>query len=225
MKLTTPATASAPYTDEAPPVSTSTRLISDDGMKLRSAAWVVLFGIARHQAAAVDQRQGALRAEVAKIDFGGAGRAVGHARGLRGADRRQLVEQILDAGRARQLESWLETTVTGAADVRFGCGMREPVTTMSWASRTGLALGGVAGVGWASTGPVGLADIDGRAVGRRIGRRGLSGAASCAKAGVARAATPTSSVVDEQALTEIELHKNLPLHLPSARHSRRTNGR
>ena len=44
MKLTTPATASAPYTDEAPPVSTSARLISDDGMKLRSAAWVVLFG-------------------------------------------------------------------------------------------------------------------------------------------------------------------------------------
>src|SRR3954449_11638527 len=37
MKLTTPATASAPYTDEAPPVRTSTRLISDDGMKLMSA--------------------------------------------------------------------------------------------------------------------------------------------------------------------------------------------
>ena len=37
MKLTTPATASAPYTDEAPPVSTSTRLISVDGMKLMSA--------------------------------------------------------------------------------------------------------------------------------------------------------------------------------------------
>ena len=36
MKLTTPATASAPYTDEAPPVSTSTRLISADGMKLMS---------------------------------------------------------------------------------------------------------------------------------------------------------------------------------------------
>ena len=36
MKLTTPPTASAPYTDEAPPVSTSTRLISWAGMKLRS---------------------------------------------------------------------------------------------------------------------------------------------------------------------------------------------
>jgi hypothetical protein len=31
MKLTTPATASAPYTDEAPPVSTSTRLTMPPG--------------------------------------------------------------------------------------------------------------------------------------------------------------------------------------------------
>ena len=29
------------------------------------------------------------------------------------------------------LMSWLETTVTGAADSRFGCGMRVPVTMMS----------------------------------------------------------------------------------------------
>jgi len=36
MKLTTPATASAPYTDDAPPVSTSTRLTSAEGMKLMS---------------------------------------------------------------------------------------------------------------------------------------------------------------------------------------------
>ena len=35
-KLTTPVTASAPYTDEAPPVSTSTRFTSADGMKFRS---------------------------------------------------------------------------------------------------------------------------------------------------------------------------------------------
>ena len=74
MKLTTPATASAPYTDDAPPVSTSTRLSSDAGMMLMSPAWRRAVRIARREAAAVDQRQRALRAEVAKVDFGGAGR-------------------------------------------------------------------------------------------------------------------------------------------------------
>ncbi len=38
MKLTTPATASAPYTAEAPPVRTSTRSTRGVGMKFRSAA-------------------------------------------------------------------------------------------------------------------------------------------------------------------------------------------
>src|SRR5678816_3878235 len=36
MKLTTPATASAPYTAEAPPVSTSTRCTRAEGMKFTS---------------------------------------------------------------------------------------------------------------------------------------------------------------------------------------------
>src|SRR3954463_4361866 len=36
MKLTTPPTASAPYTEDAPPVRTSTRLISCVGTKLMS---------------------------------------------------------------------------------------------------------------------------------------------------------------------------------------------
>ena len=44
MKLTTPATASAPYTDDAPPVRTSARRTSAAGMTLRSADWFVLFG-------------------------------------------------------------------------------------------------------------------------------------------------------------------------------------
>jgi hypothetical protein len=47
MKLTTPATASAPYTDEAPPVMTSTRWIAAAGMVLRSTAMVALTGTAR----------------------------------------------------------------------------------------------------------------------------------------------------------------------------------
>ena len=38
MKFTTPATASAPYTAEAPPVTTSTRSIRLAGMKFRSGA-------------------------------------------------------------------------------------------------------------------------------------------------------------------------------------------
>jgi len=36
MKLTTPATASAPYVDEAPPVRMSTRFTRKAGMKFRS---------------------------------------------------------------------------------------------------------------------------------------------------------------------------------------------
>ena len=37
MKFTTPATASEPYTDDAPPVSTSTRLINNAGTWDKSA--------------------------------------------------------------------------------------------------------------------------------------------------------------------------------------------
>src|ERR1700723_1173025 len=49
MKLTTPATASAPYTDDAPPVSTSICLISSAGIWLRSALLDVL-GVAPRDA-------------------------------------------------------------------------------------------------------------------------------------------------------------------------------
>ena len=47
MKLTTPATASAPYTDDAPPVITSTRSIAADGIEFKSTAIVALIGVAR----------------------------------------------------------------------------------------------------------------------------------------------------------------------------------
>ena len=103
MKLTTPATASAPYTDDAPPVRTSARWISDAGMTLRSADWFVLFGSPGIEAAAIDENQRALRTEVAKVDFGRTRRAVRDARRLRGADGRQLVENVFDPGRAGQL--------------------------------------------------------------------------------------------------------------------------
>src|SRR6187200_3302417 len=51
--------------------------------------------------------------------------------------------------------SWSETTVTGAADSRFGCGMREPVTMMSCPPWTFSPSDETDGVGAASTGPVG----------------------------------------------------------------------
>ena len=57
--------------------------------------------VARHEAAAVDENQRALRAEVAKVDFGGTRRAVRNARRLRGADGRQLVEDVFDRGSSR----------------------------------------------------------------------------------------------------------------------------
>jgi len=56
--------------------------------------------IAGLEAAAVDQHQGARGAEVAKIDGGGAGGAVGEIAALTGEGLRQRVDQILGAGRA-----------------------------------------------------------------------------------------------------------------------------
>jgi hypothetical protein len=35
--------------------------------------------------------------------------------------------------------SWLDTAVTGLTLVRFGCGMREPVTTNSWTVEADVA--------------------------------------------------------------------------------------
>src|SRR4051812_2879275 len=49
--------------------------------------------------------------------------------------------------------SWLLTTVTGLTEVRLGCGIREPVTTIApWSAASVLALADVFGLA-ASTGP------------------------------------------------------------------------
>ena len=53
------------------------------------------------------------------------------------------------------LMSWLLMTVTGAANSRFGCGMRVPVTMMSLGCWTASPCAEMVGVGLASTGPVG----------------------------------------------------------------------
>src|SRR5215208_5338857 len=50
--------------------------------------------------------------------------------------------------------SWLDSTVTGLAEVRFGCGMRVPVMTMSPALRTVSPVAEVDGVVVPSTGAV-----------------------------------------------------------------------
>ena len=60
--------------------------------------------VARHQAAAVDQHQGTLRAETAQIDGGGAGGTVRQGRRLAGEHLRQRVEQIFGLLRARLLD-------------------------------------------------------------------------------------------------------------------------
>src|SRR6185295_8477542 len=52
------------------------------------------------------------------------------------------------------LMSWLLSTVTGLAEVRFGCGMREPVMTMSPPLDTGAPWALVDGGVVASTGAV-----------------------------------------------------------------------
>ncbi len=59
MKLTTPATASAPYTEDAPPVTTSTRWIAAAGMELMSTAILAFTGIARRPSISTRLRLGA----------------------------------------------------------------------------------------------------------------------------------------------------------------------
>ena len=65
MKLTTPPTASAPYTAEAPPEITSTRWIADDGNRVRIDDHR---RVDRHRAPAVDEHEVPVRAEAAQAD-------------------------------------------------------------------------------------------------------------------------------------------------------------
>ena len=60
--------------------------------------------IARHQAAAVDQHEGAPRAEAAQVDRRGAGGAVRDVRALGSEGLRQGVDDVFGAGRALQLD-------------------------------------------------------------------------------------------------------------------------
>ena len=60
--------------------------------------------IARHQAPAVDEDQGALRAEAAKVNRRGTVRSVGNVRALRSECLRELVENVFDARLARDVQ-------------------------------------------------------------------------------------------------------------------------
>ena len=170
--------------------------------------------VARLQAAAVDQHQGALRAEAAQVDR----RRYPSRRSRRSnpcAANDCGSELIRSSVRVVpwSLMSWLVSTVTGLADVRFGCGMRVPVMTMSLRGLTGAPCALVDGVVVPSTGAVVWP-----------ARRRLRGAGACrrASAGRRRLRLRKSRRSDhaganqergrEQALTEIELHRNLPLH-------------
>ena len=119
MKLTTPATASEPYTADAPPVSTSTRSISGAGIWLMSARRAER--AARRQTAAVDQHQRAVRAEVAQVERRGARRAVRDVAALVREGLRQLVDQVFDLHRCpSNLMSCAPTHGDGAGAFEVG---------------------------------------------------------------------------------------------------------
>ena len=164
MKLTTPATASAPYTDDAPPVRTSARRISAAGMTLRSADWFVLFGSPGMRRRPLTRTSERFAPKVAKIDFGRTRRAVRNARRLRGADGRQLVENVLDPGRTGQLHVLVgnDRDRSGQFEVRLRNARTGNDDVLRYVS-TASPSAETDGVGCASTGPVGC-DAVGSAV-------------------------------------------------------------
>ncbi len=78
--------------------------MSAAGIRLMSAACVTAVRIARSHAAAVDQGQGAVRTEIAKVDFGGARGAVRESGVLVGGGRRKLRQDVLNAAGAGELD-------------------------------------------------------------------------------------------------------------------------
>src|SRR5690606_39595451 len=133
MKLTTPATASAPYTAEAPPVSTSTRSINAAGIWLRSGDAAPFCvgspGIRRRLLTSTrvrcDSRLRRLTvaAPVAPFDRLPPKSANACGRLLMRSSTR-VTPSILTVSEL--------TAVTGLMLVRLGWAMREPVTMTSW---------------------------------------------------------------------------------------------
>ena len=92
--------------------------------------------------------------------------------------------------------SWLDSTVTGLAEVRLGCGIRDPVMTMSPALRTVSPVAYVVGGVFSTGAVVGGSAVTQPAVpaGEPGGHSG-AGDAACANAGEAAMLAPTKSVV------------------------------
>ena len=141
MKLTTPATASAPYTAEAPPVRMSTRSTSEVGMKFRSAETapideVGLPPISRRPSISTRVRDEprprrltvAVPLEPLETLEPWAAKACG-----------RLLTRSSIRVTPWALMSAEVTEVTGATLVRFGVGMRVPVTTISETSPAAAA--------------------------------------------------------------------------------------
>src|SRR3954470_12134230 len=155
MKLTTPATASAPYTADAPPVRMSTRSTSEVGMKLRSAETeaideVGLPPIRRRPSISTRVRLGprprrftvAVPSEALETLEPCAAKDCG----------RELIRS------STRLTPWAlmsaaVTLVTGATLVRFGVGIRVPVTTISETSAPEDAAAAAAAEAWVADRP------------------------------------------------------------------------
>lgn len=148
IKLTTPATASAPYTAEAPPVTTSTRSMSVAGTKFRSGA--VLLGlpegvpmcrrrpsISTRVRLARRPRRSTVAVPVAPLEMAEPWEA-----NTCGSWFTRSSVRVMP----RIITSWEPTVVTGLTLSRLGDGMRVPVTTTSATSSAPAAA-------WATAGP------------------------------------------------------------------------
>ena len=97
LMLVTPASASAPYTDDAPPVMTSMLPMAICGMVLRSMAPEALLGTARRPSISVERP---VHAQAAQVQHGGAWRELADARVVH---RARGVEHVAGAGTARDV--------------------------------------------------------------------------------------------------------------------------
>ena len=101
------------------------------------------------------------------------------------------------------LISWLVTVVIGAIEVRLGCGMREPVMTMSLSALTGAPVAATEGTGCASTGPVGF-DTS-------VGLPSVGAGEVWPSAGVAIRPAPTNKVVARSRWRKLKVINLFPL--------------
>ena len=135
MKLTTPATASAPYTEEAPPVSTSTCLSIAAGMMLMSAAEPLVGdgspGTSLRPFISVSVRvEPRPRRSTVAVPSAPLASEDAWLAATAGSELRTSSIRVVPCS----FMSWLLTTATGDEASTSGRAIREPVTTMSASS-------------------------------------------------------------------------------------------